>query len=272
MVLNVHLFQLMEMIRWYTYFATLLLAFAPALAFAGRSQTWSASSRLTLDQGFQKFAKANSVNSFNVSYEIPTNRANTHSLDLSLIHSYAWDEFEDQHPNQIESIDMSYGFSHKLNSNDEMIYSSIDFGAPVSERDRISGFQGSLDGTIGYRNRLGFQSFDFSAVATAYSFKYDTADLAGSLYNKKSALLARAVYGLHLSKRFTWGNRIDLNQYVNVAGTTHNEYYLSTGPSFAWTQSLNTFAKVITTDAIETYKTPLDERITSARVGLEWSI
>ncbi len=262
----------MEQIRVLLYLSLLVLVGCPLLALAQHAPTWSASSRMSVDQGFQKYSKARSLNYFSGSFDIDSDSVNSHSLELGLLHSYAWDEFTDKNPSQIQSLDLAYSFSHKLNALEETIYTSFDLGAPVSEKDRISGFQGSAESTLGYKNRFGIQSFGISAVATAYSFSFDTADLAGTVYNKQAALLFRGVYGLHFTKRFNWGSRVDLSQYVNVIGTNHQEYYFSTGPSYAWTKTFSTYAKVITTDAIETYKTPLDEPITSARVGLEWSI
>ena len=272
MVPNLHFLLVMEDFRALLYFGLSMLIGCPLLALAQQAPTWSASSRLSVDQGFQNYSKAHSLNFFSGTFDMPSSPENTHSLEVDFLHSYSWDEYADQHPNQILALDFSYGFSHKLNSLEESIYTFVDLGAPVSDKDRISGFQGSVETTFGYKNRIGIQSFGFSAVATAYSFSFDTANIAGSIYNKKVALLARGTYGLHLSKRLTWGNRVDLSQYVNVIGTNHQEYYFSSGPSYAWTKTLSTYAKVITTDAIETYKTPLDEQITSARVGLEWSI
>ncbi len=272
MVSNLHLYPLMGSLRLFNYLVLLIAIEAPSSAFAQQAPTWAATSRLSVDQGFQKYSKAQSLNLFSGSFEIPSGLANTHSLETDLLHSYVWDEFADQHPNQILALDFSYGFSHKLSSRDESIFTSLDLGAPISDKDRISGFQGSVEAGLGYKNRIGIQSFGFSTYATTYSFALDTANTAGTVYNKKATLLLRGIYGLHFSKRFSWGSRADLDQYVNVIGTRHQEYYFSTGPSYAWTKTLSTYAKVITTDAIETYKTPLDEQITSARVGLEWSI
>lgn len=203
------------------------------------------------------------------------------NLSASFDYTHFWAKYQDEDNSYVEAITFSASQTHRIKGESTKSYGptlnslsyAINFALPANESDQDAGFNGSLgfNGSIS-GNILANNRWALSSEVIFYSFTYDTANEAGTIYNRKWSGDLSARLATPILRKLTWKNSARILTYTNTIDNSYQVYSASTGIGYQWNENLGTSASFSASDRVETTRRFLDDDTTAFRIGLEWQI